>query len=57
MDHGHWPLLTVHDELCFSIEGGEQAKEIKSLMENCSPGMKIPSKIEVGLGENWGSAK
>ena len=57
MDHGHWPMLTVHDELCFSIESDKQAEEIKSLMENCSPGMKIPSKIEVGLGENWGSAK
>jgi DNA polymerase-1 len=57
MDHGHWPMLTVHDELCFSIESDEQVVEIKSLMENCAPGLTIPSKIEVGLGDNWGSAK
>ena len=57
MDHGHWPMLTVHDELCFSIESDEQVAEIKGLMENCAPGLTIPSKVDVGLGENWGSAK
>tara|TARA_R100001126_G_scaffold100400_2_gene78075 strand:- start:228 stop:2156 length:1929 start_codon:yes stop_codon:yes gene_type:complete len=55
--HGHWPMLTVHDELCFSIESDEQVVEIKDLMENCVPDMKIPSKIDVGLGEDWGKAK
>ena len=57
MDHGHWPMLTVHDELCFSIESDEQVTEIKGLMENCAPGLSIPSRVDVGLGENWGSAK
>ena len=57
MDHGHWPMLTVHDELCFSIESDEQVTEIKDLMENCAPGLTIPSKVDVGLGANWGSAK
>jgi len=57
MDHGHWPMLTVHDELCFSIESDEQVAEIKGLMENCAPGLTIPSKVDVGLGDNWGSAK
>jgi DNA polymerase I-like protein with 3'-5' exonuclease and polymerase domains len=31
--------------------------EIKDLMENCAPGLTIPSKVDVGLGDNWGSAK
>tara|TARA_R110000787_G_scaffold53739_7_gene125580 strand:+ start:8185 stop:10113 length:1929 start_codon:yes stop_codon:yes gene_type:complete len=57
MDHGHWPMLTVHDELCFSIESDEQVAEIKGLMENCAPGLTIPSKVDVGLGKDWGSAK
>ena len=57
IDHGHWPMLTVHDELCFSIDSDDQVTEIKDLMENCVPDMKIPSKIDVGLGDNWGSAK
>ena len=57
MDRGHWPMLTVHDELCFSIESDEQVEEIRSLMETCAPGLTLPSKVDVGLGENWGSAK
>ena len=57
MDSGHWPMLTVHDELCFSIESDEQVAEIKGLMENCVPTLTIPSKVDVGLGENWGLAK
>ncbi len=57
MDHGHWPMITVHDELCFSIESDDQVAEIKSLMENCAPGLTIPSKVDVGLGDNWGEAK
>ena len=57
MDHGHWPMITVHDELCFSIESDDQVAEIKSLMENCAPGLTIPSKVDVGLGKNWGEAK
>ena len=56
MDNGHWPMLTVHDELCFSIESGDQVSEIKDLMEHCAPGLKIPSKVDVGLGANWGQA-
>ena len=57
MGNGHWPMLTVHDELCFSIDSDEQVAEIKDLMENCAPGLTIPSKVDVGLGDNWGSAK
>ena len=50
-------MITVHDELCFSIRDEEQIKSIKSIMENCFPEMKIPSRIDVGVGENWGKAK
>ena len=57
MDSGHWPMLTVHDELCFSIESDEQVAESRGLMENCVPALTIPSKVDVGIGENWGLAK
>jgi len=57
IDQGQWPMITVHDELCFSIESEEQVATIKGLMENCAPGLTIPSKVDVGLGDNWGSAK
>ena len=57
MDNGHWPMLTVHDELCFSIEDDGQVAAIKELMENCIPELRIPSKVDVGLGASWGAAK
>ena len=53
---GHVPMLTVHDELCFSIEGDE-VPEIKDLMEQCVPKLNIPAKVDVGIGKNWGDAK
>ena len=57
IEAGFWPMLTVHDELCFSIEDERHVAEIKEIMENCVPDMKIPSRIDVGIGENWGNAK
>ena len=54
--NGYLPMLTVHDELCFSIESDEQAAHIKQLMETCIE-MKVPSKIDIGIGDNWGEAK
>jgi DNA polymerase I-like protein with 3'-5' exonuclease and polymerase domains len=56
-DHGFLPMLTVHDELCFSIKSEEDAKKIKDLMENCVPDLCIPSIIDVGMGTDWGNAK
>ena len=53
---GHVPMLTVHDELCFSIQDGE-IPQIKELMEQCVPKLNIPAKVDVGIGENWGNAK
>ena len=56
------PLLTVHDELCFSIEGEQQAAQIKEIMETGLP-LKIPSKVDVdvpamrGLPNNWGEVE
>ena len=54
-NEGFTPMLTVHDELCFSIDK-EDISKIKDLMENCVK-MQVPSKIDVGLGENWGETK
>ena len=56
------PLLTVHDELCFSVEGEEQAAQIKEIMETGLP-LKIPSKVDVdvpalrGQPNNWGEVE
>ena len=47
------PLLTVHDELCFSIESQEQADRIVQIMETGLP-LNVPSKVDAELGANWG---
>jgi DNA polymerase I-like protein with 3'-5' exonuclease and polymerase domains len=47
------PLLTVHDELCFNVESEEQAARITDIMEN-STELKVPSKVDQELGDNWG---
>jgi DNA polymerase I-like protein with 3'-5' exonuclease and polymerase domains len=59
---GMVPLLTVHDELCFSVEGTEQAAQIKEIMETGLP-LRIPSKVDDdipalrGLPNNWGEVE
>ena len=54
------PLLTVHDELCFSIECDEegnlnedQMREIAIIMENCIDAT-VPFKVDIAVGDNWG---
>lgn len=47
------PLLTVHDELCFNVESESQAARIKEIMETCLE-LKVPSKVDQELGDNWG---
>ena len=52
---GLLPLFTVHDELCFSVEGDDQARRIKDIMENgLSDVLKVPSKVDDELKDNWG---
>ena len=51
------PLIQIHDELCFSIpyERLEPAcKQIKEIMEHCIPELKVPSKVDIATGMNWG---
>lgn len=50
-------LLTIHDELDFSVpktqQGTECKKEIKHIMETTIP-LKVPTKIDMEVGDNWG---
>ena len=49
------PMLTVHDELCFSVENQEQATRITEVMETgLDHILKVPSKVDEELGDNWG---
>tara|TARA_Y100001973_G_C5201560_1_gene338124 strand:- start:747 stop:2654 length:1908 start_codon:yes stop_codon:yes gene_type:complete len=52
---GLLPMLTVHDELCFSVQDKNQAKKIKDIMENgLNDILKVPSKVDDVLANNWG---
>jgi DNA polymerase I-like protein with 3'-5' exonuclease and polymerase domains len=52
---GLLPMLTVHDELCFSVDSTEQANRIQEIMETgLSDVLKVPSKVDAELGYNWG---
>lgn len=52
-------LLQVHDELVVEVPLDEVAKVskfLKEAMENVVE-LKVPVKVEVGVGKNWGEAK
>jgi len=50
------PHIQVHDELNISVDNEKQAKEIARKMETCVE-LKIPSKVDYALADNWGDAK
>jgi DNA polymerase I len=52
--HGRM-LLQVHDELVFEIPTGEEGASstfITSAMQEAFP-LKVPVKVDVGIGGNW----
>ena len=52
-NEGLVPLLTVHDELCFSISSQKQADKITEIMEQGLE-LNVPSKVDQELGNDWG---
>ena len=51
---GLTPMLTVHDELCFSVESQGQSDKIVEIMSTCVPDLKVPFEVDAELGKNWG---
>lgn len=49
-------LLTVHDELCASVNSHAMGKRVKEIMEQAIP-LAIPTIAEAGIGTNWASCK
>jgi DNA polymerase-1 len=51
------PLLTVHDENCFSVprtkEGEEAIWEAKRIMENAIK-LEVPVLTDIEVGQDWG---
>ena len=55
-EEGLVPLITVHDELCFSVESDIQAQKIKNIMETGLE-LAVPSKVDQDLQLNWGDVE
>ena len=51
---GLTPMLTVHDELCFSINDPEEVNTILDIMTTCVEGLNVPFEVDAELGDNWG---
>jgi DNA polymerase-1 len=52
-------LLTVHDELVFEAPEAElnKAREIVEVeMESAAP-LRVPLRVDIGMGQNWKEAK
>ena len=51
------PRLPVHDEFNFSFSNPEkQSQEAMIIMRDCVT-LRVPNKVDVGLGPSWGEAK
>ena len=49
-------LLQVHDEIALSVKTRQEAEEAAQLMREAVQ-LEVPSKVDVEIGETWGSAK
>jgi DNA polymerase-1 len=47
------PNMTIHDEVCKSITGKNEAEKIKDVMENFYK-LSVPLKADIEIGESWG---
>jgi DNA polymerase I-like protein with 3'-5' exonuclease and polymerase domains len=50
---GYVPLVSVHDELDFSVNSEKQVREIEEVMVNCVK-LKVPNKVDLEIGPDWG---
>lgn len=51
-----YPLqLQVHDELDLTVASKEQAEGLAAIMRDVVP-LRVPSKVDVGVGPSWGEA-
>jgi DNA polymerase I-like protein with 3'-5' exonuclease and polymerase domains len=57
LDRAGLPVqLQVHDEIDTTIENRKQAEDIVKIMLECCP-LKVPSKVDMEIGPNWGDAE
>ena len=53
---GYNLMLQVHDEVALSVKTREEAEEAAQLMREAVK-LDVPSKVDVEIGETWGSAE
>lgn len=57
IDAAGYPIqLQVHDEIDLSVESPDVANEVAKIMVDCVP-LRVPSQVDVEIGESWGRAK
>jgi DNA polymerase I-like protein with 3'-5' exonuclease and polymerase domains len=52
---GQVPLLQVHDELAFSVDGVADARNLSKIMSEAVP-LCVPNKCDIDIGPSWGEA-
>ena len=52
---GRIPLIQIHDEIAMSVKDKNDAKKIAQMMETAVE-LEVPSKCDVEIGPDWGSA-
>ena len=52
---GRIPLIQIHDEIAMSVKDENDAKKIAQMMETAVE-LEVPSKCDVEIGPDWGSA-
>jgi DNA polymerase I-like protein with 3'-5' exonuclease and polymerase domains len=52
---GQVPLLQVHDELAFSVDGVADARGLSKIMSEAVP-LCVPNKCDIDIGPSWGEA-
>ena len=53
---GYNMLLAVHDEVAISVKTKEEAEAAAEIMKH-AVSLEVPSKIDVEVGDTWGSAE
>ena len=48
------PLLTIHDELTFSLTTQDEIYNVRDIMCNCLPNFTVPLAVDIEWGDNWG---
>jgi DNA polymerase I-like protein with 3'-5' exonuclease and polymerase domains len=55
-EEGIIPDIQIHDELDISLENSQEVDRVREIMETCVEKLKVPSVVNVRVGNTWGEA-